>query len=65
MRRVRRPNIAGHLVAFAMVAVLLRFVARNQHGHFGVAHQHMGLARAWVQVDQLPSIEIGQVASVR
>ena len=62
--RVRSPDIAGQVVALAMVAVLLGVVAGVQVVHLRRAHQHMGLARRGIHIHQFAAIEIRQMLSV-
>ena len=64
VRGVGRPQVAGHLVALAMVAVLLRAGAAGERSHLGAAHHHVRLAGAGIQIHQFAAIEIGQVLSV-
>ena len=64
VRGVRRPEIAGHVVALAMVAVLLGVVAAVQVVHLGGAHQHVGLAGGGIHIHQFAAIEIRQMLSV-
>ena len=61
---VRRPDVAGHAVAVAMVAVPLRFASVHEGDHLFAAHEDMRLAGAGIEIDELAAIDIGQVFAV-
>ena len=64
MRRVRRPQVAGHFVAVAMVAVGLRVACAGERSQPVAAHQHLRLGGNKVQLHQRAVILKGQVLAV-
>ncbi len=64
MRGVRRPEVAGHVVALAMIAVLLGAGLAVERSHFGGAHHHVHFAGDGIHIHQLAALEIGQMLSI-
>ncbi len=64
VRGVWRPDVVGHLVAVAMVAVRLRTGRAGNGGQLGAAHQHVGLAGVEIEIDQFAAILIGDVLAI-
>jgi hypothetical protein len=64
MRGVGRPEIAGHAVALAVVAVGLRVGATGERGELGAADEDMGFSGCGIKVNELAAIDIGEVLAV-
>ena len=59
-----RPDVVGHAVAGAVVALLLGGGALGEGSHFGAADHDVDFAGLGVKVDELPGVEVGEVLGV-
>src|SRR5664279_2797037 len=58
------PDVGGHLVALPMIAVLLGAVSACKRCELCAAHQNVRLSPAGVKIDELATIEVGEVLAV-
>ena len=63
--RVGRPQVAGHVVALAMIAVPFGAAVTQERSHLFRAHHHVNFAGRGIHIHQLAAVEIAQVLAVR
>ena len=61
---VGRPEVAGHVVALAMIAVALGAGLACERSHFYGAHHHVYLAGDGIYVHQFAAVQVGHMLSV-
>jgi hypothetical protein len=63
--RIWRPEVVGHLVAIAVIPILLRGFADRECGNLGAAHEHMRFFRTGGNVDKLASVKVREMLAIR